>query len=111
MHYKLKKPCKDCPFRADIPPFLTQARAEEIASSLVRSEFPCHKTLEYDDDEGHETKSTAHCAGALIMLEKMEQPSQMMRISERLGMYDRFSLDMDSPIFDDAESFIDAQVV
>lgn len=113
MHFKLKTPCKDCPFRCDRRPFLTRARADEIAASLDRASFPCHKTLDYnhdgDEGEGRQTPSTAHCAGALIMREHMERPGQMMRIAERLGLYDRRKLDMDAPVFHDEDSFVDAQ--
>jgi hypothetical protein len=30
----------------------------------------------------------------------MAQPHQMMRIAERLGMYDRTKLKMDAPVYD-----------
>lgn len=113
MKFDLKKPCKDCPFRNDIHPFLSRERAEEIASSLERHTFPCHKTVDYshDDDEGagRVHSNSQHCAGAMIMLEKMEAPSQMMRIAERLGVYDYRKLDMNAPVFEDAEEFIEAQ--
>src|SRR5437870_5231493 len=97
--YRLTRPCAKCPFRRDIKPFLTPAAAREIAESLERSEFPCHETLDYSGDGdgeggGRETEQTAHCAGALIVLEKVERPSQMMRICERIGLYDRRKLDM-----------------
>lgn len=39
-----------------------------------------------------------HCAGALIFLEKRYRPNQLMRISERLGMYDRTKLDMKAKV-------------
>jgi hypothetical protein len=41
-----------------------------------------------------ETEKSVHCAGMLIFLEKRNQPTQMMRICERLGLYDRTKLDM-----------------
>jgi len=50
-----------------------------------------------------------HCAGALILLEKLEQPSQMMRIAERLRMYDARQLDMDAPVFESFEDMVKAQ--
>lgn len=111
MNYNLTKPCKHCPFRNDIDPFLTPERAESIYNSLARgATFACHKTVDYSDDdgEGRETKKSEHCAGALIMLEHMDEPNQMMRIAERLGMYDRTKLDMGAPVFDDAWDWIDA---
>jgi len=74
---------------------LRRGRIDEIARGLVRGEFPCHKTVNHSRrNQGKEQ----HCAGALIMLEKMDQPSQMMRICERIGLYDRTKLKMDSPV-------------
>jgi len=66
-------------------------------------EFPCHKTAELTDDESGSTEfratgSSLHCAGALIFLEKRNQPHQMMRICERLGLYDRTKLDMKAKV-------------
>lgn len=113
MKFDLTKPCGNmCPFRTDcLEGWLGEERAEEIADNLAQSTFPCHKTTAQDDDSEYgelvATKDSQHCAGALIMLEKMEQPSQMMRIAEQLGFYDRFKLDMNAPVFDDAEEFIE----
>ena len=113
MNFNLTKPCAQCPFRHDIPAYLRPERAEEIMESLVnhQASFPCHKTLVPSDDdfELRETKKTEHCAGALIMLESMELPNQMMRIAERLSMYDRRKLEMDAPVFDSPNKFIEAQ--
>lgn len=110
MKYKLKKPCIHCPFSKEVAPFLTKRRALEIAKSLEQSEFPCHKTLDYKNShEGKETEETQHCAGALIVLEKNNQPSQMMRICERIGFYDRTILKMDSNVYDTLRDFINAQ--
>lgn len=102
MDYDLHAPCAQCPFRSDIKPFINAARAREILT--CGAEFACHKTLDYanadDDGEARETKHTKHCAGVLIILEREEQPHQMMRISERLGMYDASKLKMDAPVYD-----------
>lgn len=114
MNFNSTKPCANCPFRTDIKPFLTIERAEEIAASIVDQQqaFLCHKTtVDTGDGERVETGSSEHCAGALIMLEHMERPNQVMRIAERLGMYDRRNLKMDSPVFDDADEWIDTQEV
>lgn len=109
MKYNKTTPCDNCPFRHDVPPFLTPERAEELAH--CEGEFPCHKTtVEGDDDDGerHETPKSQHCAGFLIMREKAERPSQMMRIAERLGFYDRRKLDMDAPVYEDQDAMIEA---
>lgn len=74
---RLTAPCKHCPFRTDIPAYLTAERVEEIQYSLIRSEFPCHETTQHDEEgEVMSTGSEMHCAGALILLEKLEQPSR-----------------------------------
>lgn len=100
MNYTKYSPCDLCPFRNDdkrlyVPP----ERLMEMASG----EFCCHKTAVVNDDDeegGYEsTEKSQHCAGALILLEHMEQPHQMMRICERLGLYDRSKLKMDAPVF------------
>ncbi len=89
-------PCADCPFlrKGGIP--LTKDRIREIGGMMLSSaggEFPCHRTVEYDD-EGEESvyhvpgKAEIHCAGALAFAEKHGNSTQMMRICERLGLYD-----------------------
>lgn len=66
-----KKPCKSCPFRRDVTPFLHPERAEDIANSACNpySEFHCHATLGYDDDEGDTmvVETSLVCAGFLAM--------------------------------------------
>ena len=102
MEFNLKKPCKDCPFKTDtLEGWLGEERAEEISNDLIYNQgtFACHKTLQAAKQE--------HCAGALILLEKLDRPNQMMRIAERLGYYDRSKLDMFANVFDDQDDFIE----
>ena len=69
----VKKPCKHCPFRNDIKPFLHPDRAYQIASSASNpyNDFPCHKTTEYDDEsedgEMIVTDKSKTCAGFLTL--------------------------------------------
>ena len=110
-HFNLRRPCKHCPFRTDVPGFLSFERALEIIDMLVRQDgtFACHETTvesEHDDGEMVVTEKSEHCAGATIMLEHMERPNQMMRIAERLGWYDRRKLDMNAPVFKHGRDFI-----
>lgn len=111
--FSMTTPCNNCPFRTDVIPYLRAERVRKLSVSLKQETFDCHKTTngEFSDDDGHYRKSgdEAHCAGALILMEKIDEPSQMMRIAERLGMYDPGELDMDAPVFDDWESMIQAQ--
>lgn len=111
MNYTKTSPCDNCPFRSDKPFALSRRRVEEIRDGLARGDFPCHKTtVETDnEDEGGRvaTDKSLHCAGALILLEKLEEPSQMMRVCERIGLYDRTKLNMKAPVYDDWDAMIE----
>jgi len=98
--YGLTTPCGNCPFRKDVKPYLTKASVRQIDAALREGEFPCHKTTEFDDNgERANGRKEMHCAGALILMEKTNRPSQMMRICERIGLYDREKLNMDAPVY------------
>lgn len=104
--YRLIRPCPRCPFRTDIAPYLTAARAQEIATDVASgATFYCHETtvLDESDEDGSrmtEDENSAACAGALILQEKMGQPNQMMRIAGRIGAYDPTTLDMNAPVYE-----------
>ena len=103
MHFDLKKPCHDCPFLRKGGIRLTLARVHEIAGSLLDTQgatFACHKTVDDENDDGErmENKDTRHCAGALIFAEKNGNATQMMRIAERLGLYDARALMKDKAV-------------
>ena len=53
MFGKRTAPCAKCPFRRDVPGFLMQERAEEIAEAITEGDaaFWCHQTVDYDGDE------------------------------------------------------------
>jgi hypothetical protein len=120
----LHKPCRKCPFRTDIAPFLYRERAQEIAESLRRGEtFTCHATIDYEamreTDDG-ETVSTpaSHeqglfCAGALIALEKGNDgifTALQARFYALAGIFDKDrDLDMESPVFEGLDAWIAAQ--
>lgn len=106
MNFDLVQPCDNCPFRNDIRPYISAGRIEEIRDALDRTTFSCHKTVLYDDQETRDGDKTQHCAGALILMEKENHQGQMMRIAERLGLYDHRKLKMDSPVYDSFEDMI-----
>jgi hypothetical protein len=112
MKMELTQPCSNCPFRTDVKGYLTKSRVRELRFGLVQqqSSFSCHKTNKFTDDgETIEDSNSQHCAGAMILLEKLNKPNQLMRISERLGGYDMRKLKMDSPVFDNFEQMIKSQ--
>lgn len=95
MKYTQTVPCKECPFLNSMKHAFTLKRLNEFA----QGEFPCHRSAESnEDDEYMATSKSVHCAGALIFLEKRNRTHQMMRISERLGMYDYRKLDLKQPV-------------
>ena len=60
MKMELKRPCAECPFRADVLPYLKPERCEDILSVLFDQDghFTCHKTLDNSKIEQQ------HCAGS-----------------------------------------------
>lgn len=118
--FGLIRPCKMCPFRTDcMEGWLGAARAQEIINGITLEDqtFACHETTHLDDEDtetgvAHMHGDEQHCAGAAILLEKIEAPNQLMRISERLRTvsggqgYDRDRMDMGAPVFDSTEDFV-----
>ena len=94
MNYNMTEPCDACPYL--IGSGFTFASLTRHASG----EFACHKACKLDDNDNYVPRNdkTPHCAGALIFLEKQDRPHQMMRICERIGMYDRRKLNMNAPV-------------
>jgi len=67
----IKKPCKHCPYRNDIKPFLTPYRQEELAYAATNpyNTFSCHKTIDHDDDgEQVDSGIEKQCAGFLTLM-------------------------------------------
>lgn len=96
MKYTQTTPCKECPFLKSMAHAFTIKRLMEFA---CEGSFPCHKSAEINEDNEFVAKqNSVACAGALIFLEKRNQPNQMMRISERLGMYDYRKLNMEADV-------------
>lgn len=112
MEFNLKKPCGDCPFRADKPiqkGWLGRERAIEIATNVLQKDntFTCHKTLHKPQDK------QSMCAGALQMLHnatKQDSPwgNSTIQIAERLGLYDPNQQDFESvPVSQTIEQMAD----
>lgn len=84
-------------------------RVEEICENITtyQQTFACHKTTISGEEDREVTDDSQHCGGALILLEKIEQPNQMMRIMGRIGGYDPTLLHMNSPVFDTIDEMIE----
>lgn len=108
MNYDLRA---DCPFRKKNGIRLTRARVMEVAACAENpgGGFPCHKTVKFTDDEesydqeSYDQEKAKHCAGALVFADKQGASSQMMRICERLGVYDPSKLRGHDIVFDSIE--------
>lgn len=106
MKYTMKTPCKECPFLKGSP--LNMTLPKKRLHGFAIGEFVCHKSAELrepDEETGEGGGFTAradgesvHCAGMLITLERLNRPTQMMRVAERLGLYDRSKLDMSADV-------------
>lgn len=110
MNFDMVAPCPQCPFRTDVVPYLRTARVQDICNAITYHDqsFACHKTTKHDDEGEHiPTNKEQHCAGALIMLERMKMPNQMMRIAYK-RWYDPAKLNMDSPVYDNTTKMIAA---
>lgn len=114
MKYTLRRPCKSCPFRTDVEPFLHPERVEEILGAMFEEDknFACHNTVSHDSDtgEGQIHANSQHCAGAMILMERNDYANQGMRIAERLGFYDRSKLCMgpETPVYQTPDEMIAA---
>lgn len=105
----LRRPCKHCPFRSDVPRYLAPERYREIAASLVdRAEsFTCHETNDFDDASGEAIVGPASraCAGAMIWLQHQGRPNQLMQVMGRLGAFDPSRLDLSAPVHNTRAGF------
>lgn len=110
MNFDLIRPCEKCPFRTDcLKGWLGRRRAQEIADALFARDqtFACHETTRHDDEgEMIPHDGEQHCAGAMILMERKGRANQLMRIAERIGIYDRQRLDMAAPVFKTAAAFV-----
>ena len=100
----MKSPCKHCPFRRDVKPFLHPQRAAQIAIAALNpyNEFPCHKTTVSDEEfwgNGSHmvtTEDSKECAGYVSL-----------RISE--GVIDApIGFSMPNNVYEDCDEMIDA---
>ena len=94
MRYTMTEPCDACPFlKGSGFTFMSLA-------AHASGEFACHKTctLDEESDEYKPHENSPHCAGALIFNEKRSMPHQMMRICERIGLYDARKLNYESNV-------------
>jgi len=119
VHYDLKKPCENCPFRTDSTAirFSCIERAAEIEESAYRNGFPCHLSAVYRDetfegsgDEGYvEGEKTQHCAGYMIMqINQGEHAWPGVDNDEDVVEAFAEKMDRNAPIFDSTDDWLQA---
>lgn len=96
MKYTMTTPCNECPFLLKMKQGFTLRRLQDLSEGS----FHCHQTGEVDEVTSNfvPNENSVACAGALIFREKRNAPSQIMRIAERVGLYDRTKLDMKAKV-------------
>lgn len=102
-------PCESCPFLVAKAGMIRGGRAQELVTDLRNGrDFYCHKTIDYTRGEGMVTSRSQLCAGSLIVASRSGlPPSQMARISQRLGILDQDRIDQsDVPCFSSFTAFI-----
>ena len=98
-HFKLRRPCNNCPFLKTGAIELAPGRLEGIIDGLTKddhSTFQCHKTVhnertggEWNEEGVYEASGQeSMCAGAIIYLEKAGRPTVGMRLGRAFGIYD-----------------------
>lgn len=78
-----RRPCHDCPFRADIPPYQHEADVERNLLHLInrRRLAVCHHTARCLDRPGPERV----CAGFLGMVQRVGLPNDWLEEQGRRG--------------------------
>lgn len=103
----ITRPCTRCPFRSDVPVYLhPERRADIIEQSLVEGrEFYCHETTVYDEDSEEMTIGAGSliCAGFVKMVEAGGGSTNMMRVAERIGLYDATQVERGADVWDQDE--------
>lgn len=120
MRFDLTRPCGNCPFRSDKPFHMRPDRVREILGGehgrawWPTPSFPCHKTIEYGEDENGDEKITIsataqQCAGVMAILHRENRPNDTMQIAERLGLWNPATLDPAAPFYKSTEDAIRGQ--
>jgi hypothetical protein len=112
-HYRLKKPCANCPFRKQGAIHLAPGRLDGIIDTLMLddfSTFQCHKTVhspqggEWDDEGNYQPSGQeAMCAGAAAYLMKAGRPTVGMRVALITGEVARDHWEKAAPLVIDPQ--------
>lgn len=92
MKWRMEEMCDNCPFAHEgagkqLRDSLRHGRWPEILHSLVDGKmFPCHKTVNYEEDsEGKIDKGTRACAGAIQWQQRNSLDPQYIQVLSRMS--------------------------
>lgn len=110
MNFKLKKPCKNCPFRKDCQKgWLGKRRAIEVSNSpFMNSTFACHKTTGVESGREKAEKEHSQCAGAMLLLDKEQgvHSNMMFRLATHVFGFDAEKLEGYELVFETRKEMI-----
>lgn len=113
--FKLRKPCKNCPFTKRCHKgWLGTERAEGLVNEIVHGDgfFTCHQTIDYDVVSGDETEApivdgNQFCAGALILAERANPgANRNIRMAKMFGICKVDEQAHKDEVFENEEEFI-----
>lgn len=109
--FKLKAPCKDCPFRKDKPHqkgWLGSGRAKEIYENIAEQDgfFSCHKTVNYASENAGLDSGNKFCAGAIGVLqnEGKDLNNRNIRLAYMLGLLKKGEINIEN-VFNSGDDF------
>jgi len=110
MRFDRTKPCNNCPFRVDIPGYLSGAQAQHIIDDLVSDDFgwfACHKSTD-TNEEGERVcvDTTQQCVGSLHLLMKSNAINVATRLAAAMGEIDLDTLTGSEEVAVTREAFI-----
>lgn len=93
--FKLKRPCKTCPFRLGGGSGfqLSPERLDEIFDAPA---FQCHNTVDYDNFDDPDKQQGEHpqqCVGLMVLLHREGRDNQIMQVASRLIGFDAGKLE------------------
>lgn len=104
--FKLRRPCKTCPFRIGVGSGFN-LRVARLAEIKLAPAFQCHGTVDYEsgpEDENGFPKpqpgdTPQQCAGLMAVLHREGEENQIMQVASRMGALDLSRLDPDGEAY------------
>jgi len=107
-NFHRKEVCDQCPFRKEGGVgHLGAKRAKEIIDQNKTEGFVCHKTVDYDKEQGEIDPQRRQCAGAMILAQKTKSGQPYIQL--HLALLGKLKLSGQELVVDTEEEFIKKQ--